>query len=1612
MFKRRLLTCFLLVVALGVALGLAGSACAEEQEREQALSEPVSGSVDYIVYDRSNPQFPMMKKKTCTSYRTIKNGLPKNCDIGWEGQETWIYVGSNTTIPGERAEGDHAIFHGKVNLILEAGATLDMGYSYELSRGSTLSVYNTVMGSTAGKLKGRLLRPGTYTLKRKGANYTLRVWTHDASYDYQTVNLHGGTMELGIGTSTVTISEFPGLQLADHAVVNIYGGQMIVWGSRMDTALKGGTVYVYGGRLRAESWSNKDGIDSTLHIYGGRVEALSGGSYLGGKAMQGTAFIHGGSLRADNAQPSEGSPFGYNFNLHTGPGVIKKSGNEYGICEHKNGTCTEYGAKHSVDCDQCGMHGQQDHNYNWNVVENIPGEGSHGVKCNLCGHTGGYAEHVYGENGKCRSCGSTEVVTWANLTNRIATAANNSTITLERDIVANGESRAIRIPAGKTITIDLNGHKIDRNMGDKAIAGADGATIDFAGTGSSLTVRDSGSGTGEIRGAAGIAAIYSSGTGNTFTLESGKLTGNRTRYGAVFMKGSSFRMKGGSITANQGQYVGGVSVNEGGTFNLSGGDITDNTAGPGSEALCGGVSAESNGMQVSGSVRIRRNTVQKAEGESRDCNVLLANGKTMTATDTLQPDASIGVSAGASAGNKPVFLKGLALKGETERLEMRGSLDSFISDDPGYVPGLNSEGNAFLSNRTSTLTLDPGIGTGQPKQMTVAQGAVCVLPICGFEPPEGKLFATWTIEGEEFIELSQVTINKDTTAAAKWIDQQESEYSVTVTSEDENLGTASASASSGQRGMKIDILAIPASGYRLKEWKVMDGDVTIEDPNALHTSFEMRQANVEIRAVFEKGGVDRVTVTPDKLSLKPGETAKLEAAVYPLDVEKKTVSWTSSDPKVATVDSSGSVSAVGIGRAEITATSDDGSHTASCAVTVVHQHDMVQVPEKAATCKEEGYREHYYCKTCGKYYSDADGLNEVPYSDLMIPKTGHQWEARHETKIPATCTEKGIIESMVICAVCGEVQKREEKEIQPLGHEWDASEYYLSEDKSRILAERDCLWCFETETETAALKSEVKKEATCTETGLTVYTAEFENEAFEEQIIEVPTPMKPHTPGDAVKENVVAAACETEGSYDEVIHCAVCNKEMTRTHMTEAALGHDWSEWKTETDPQTGKEVEKRTCQRAGCGKSQTVDPEHKHKIVNVPQKDPGCETTGVKQHYECELCGKMFTDKDGKAEVDINSLVIPAAGHKEAAPIKENVKEPTCTEDGEHNEITRCERCKTVLDMKHVVDPALGHDYSKPTYEWKNDDHEVTASCTCPRCKNTETETVYTARRIIKEPTATEEGECEILANFMNSIFKDQKKKKKIPKLDPDPTDRSQQMGEDGTPYGKGAAIEAAEADMAEMTTDKDPAGTRFAPLKPKSTSQKKTSIKLTWSKSKGASGYMIYGSRSGGKYKLQRLAAAGSAAKSYNVTKAAGAKLKKGTYYKFMVIAVDQNNDIISSSKIIHVATAGNKKASNNKAVVVKAKVTKTGKSLKKYKKTGAIAVKKGKAAALKSTATKAKKTKVKKLAGIRYESSNPKVATVTAKGKVKGVGKGSATVYVFAQNGVAKTIKVKVR
>ena len=89
-----------------------------------------------------------------------------------------------------------------------------------------------------------------------------------------------------------------------------------------------------------------------------------------------------------------------------------------------------------------------------------------------------------------------------------------------------------------------------------------------------------------------------------------------------------------------------------------------------------------------------------------------------------------------------------------------------------------------------------------------------------------------------------------------------------------------------------------------------------------------------IRPVYGKVEVTGITLDKESVQLDMGNSTTLTASVHPSNAFGNIV-WSSSNSQIASVDAQGNVTAVSLGEATITATTNDGGFSASCKVTVV-----------------------------------------------------------------------------------------------------------------------------------------------------------------------------------------------------------------------------------------------------------------------------------------------------------------------------------------------------------------------------------------------------------------------------------------------------------------------------------------------------------------------------------------------------------------------------------------------------------------------------------------------------------------------------------------------------
>lgn len=255
-------------------------------------------------------------------------------------------------------------------------------------------------------------------------------------------------------------------------------------------------------------------------------------------------------------------------------------------------------------------------------------------------------------------------------------------------------------------------------------------------------------------------------------------------------------------------------------------------------------------------------------------------------------------------------------------------------------------------------------------------------------------------------------------------------------------------------------------------------------------------ATLTVQAKPASVPVTGVKLNKDSLTLQEKGSDTLTATVEPADATNQDVIWKSSDTSIATVSADGTVTAISAGTATITATAKDGSGvSASCTLTVTHGK-MVQTPKKDATCTVDGTEEYWTCEICGKHFEDESG------TILTTP---------------------------------------EENKIQATGHSYGEPVWNWSEDGKTCTVTFTCEKD-ETHKETpkVTVTSAEKAPATCTEAGVTTYTAtvEFNGKTHTDtkDVADIPAI------GHKLTKTEVKVPTSTDTGNIEYWYCEVCDK--------------------------------------------------------------------------------------------------------------------------------------------------------------------------------------------------------------------------------------------------------------------------------------------------------------------------------------------------------------------------------------------------------------------------------------------------------------------------------------
>ena len=378
------------------------------------------------------------------------------------------------------------------------------------------------------------------------------------------------------------------------------------------------------------------------------------------------------------------------------------------------------------------------------------------------------------------------------------------------------------------------------------------------------------------------------------------------------------------------------------------------------------------------------------------------------------------------------------------------------------------------------------------------------------------------------------------------------------------------------------------------------------------------------------------------------------------------------------------------------------------------------------------------------------------------------------------------------------------------------------------------------------------------------------------------------------------------------------------------------------------------------------------HQYGKTTVVAPTCTEQGY-TIYKCKNCGDTYKDD-----------YVKALGHTE---VIDKAVAPTCTQSG-LTEGKHCSVCNAVLVKQEKID-AKGHDFSNNAQFCLNGCGTANPNYVAPS-QPAPNPTPSTPS------TPSTPATPSIPANPAPSA----------PPLTPGESTIANNYGVDSATakliyiYLTQNNISSETSSLTEKVMtgtpvkgDGDYKGSNFGLLKAKTTKITKKSVTVKWNKVKNADGYIVYGAKCGAKSKYKVLKVVSGKTTSYTQK-----KLKKGTYYKYNIVAFKNINGAkvtTAVSKKIHATTLGGKYGVAKAVKVNKTKAT----------------IKKGKTFKIKASEIK-KDKKIRRHRAICYESSNTKIATVNSKGKVKGVKKGKCTIYVYAQNGVYKTVNIKVK
>lgn len=336
-------------------------------------------------------------------------------------------------------------------------------------------------------------------------------------------------------------------------------------------------------------------------------------------------------------------------------------------------------------------------------------------------------------------------------------------------------------------------------------------------------------------------------------------------------------------------------------------------------------------------------------------------------------------------------------------------------------------------------------------------------------------------------------------------------------------------------------------------------------------------------------------------------------------------------------------------------------------------HNLTHIPEKAATCLEDGYKAYDDCEDCD--YNTKE----------VIKAIGHHTEVVDPAR-EATCTEPGLKEGKS-CSVCKEKIVPQET-VAALGHDYSKEIMTAEYQKSAATCTAPAVYY-----------------KCCSRCGKATPDETFNGEKLDHKFTR-------KLEGTTTKAG--DATCTEPATY--FYSCETCGAIGTETFTVGSALGHDWSAPKDNgaNKPQI------RECNRCNITECVEKDGKPQHSLKFVPAKAATCTADGNDAYWECENC-----------DYEDEHRTYPF-GHKYSAKETAVTELPTCLVPGKAEEFTFCvrENCpdkdKAVKVTSDITVPALGHKYGNFTDDQNAKTHTKVcqnSGCTASVEGNTVTE-------------------------------------------------------------------------------------------------------------------------------------------------------------------------------------------------------------------------------------------------------------------------------------------------